>query len=264
MEVRRRGLQPWWDPSWDAQLLKLSRALWGLLGIKAFLCPLAWVPKNWFNQLLIREGRGCRDEQGTVKKKHAALGQGYGSTSRDIPNIFGLLCGTKISTKWKMVTTWWYTSFHRRPQFACHLTPGHLWIEGMWALNNSNYHGGVCPTVIFLFRHSFYNSCLEFYCNKELFFNSTSLFIQSFICISMESGIYGITTIFYFVAQLTPRLAIERLLTLALLSFRHLLKINKKMRKTTMSPVILDWNWRYQYELMIFNIYTDRWMQTKI
>ena len=65
-------------------------------------------------------------------------------------------------------------------------------------------------------------------------------------------------TIFYFVAQLTPHLVFERLLTLALLSFRLLLKINKKMRKTTMSPVILDWNWRYQYELMIFNIYTDR------
>ena len=52
-------------------------------------------------------------------------------------------------------------------------------------------------------------------------------------------------TVIYFVAQLTPHLVIERLLTLALLSFRLLLKINKKMRKTTMSPVILDWNWRY-------------------
>ena len=65
-------------------------------------------------------------------------------------------------------------------------------------------------------------------------------------------------TIVYFVAQLTPHLATERLLTLAVLSFRHLLKIYKKMRTTTISPVILDWNWRYQYELMIFNIYTDR------
>lgn len=156
-----------------------------------------------------------------------------------------------------------HSSFHRRPQFACHLTPDHLWIEGMWALNNSNYHGGICQIVIFLFP-SFYTSCLEFYCNKEQFFNSISLFIQSFIFISMESCIYGIMTIFYFVAQLTPHLVIERLLTLALLSFTLLLKINKKMRKTTMSPVILDWNWRYQYELMIFNIYTDRWMQTKI
>ena len=48
-----------------------------------------------------------------------------------------------------------------------------------------------------------------------------------------------------FVAELTPYLAIERLFTLVLLSFRHLLKINKKVRKTRTNPVTLDWNWRY-------------------
>ena len=128
----------------------------GLLGIKTFLCPLPWVPKNWFNWLLIRKGRGSRDEQGAVKKKHVTLGQCSGSTSRDMPNIFGLLCGTKVSTKWKMVATWWYTLLSiEGPQFACHLTPDHLWIEEMWALNNSNYHSGICQIVIFLFPSFF-------------------------------------------------------------------------------------------------------------
>ena len=44
-----------------------------------------------FKQLLIREGRGCRDKVGTVKNNGAALGQGPGSPSSNIQNnIFEL------------------------------------------------------------------------------------------------------------------------------------------------------------------------------
>ena len=202
---------------------------------------------------------------GSSQEKTHNLGGVFQFYLKGYTEHFGLLCGTKISTKWKVVTTWRHTLL----SIEGHSLPV-TWHQVISGLKDCEPLIIVIITVIFAKLsffyscHSFYISCLKFYCNKEQFFNSISLFIQSFIFIGMESCIYGIMTIFYFVAQLTPHLVIERLLTLALLSFRLLLKINKKMRKTTMSPVILDWNWRYQYELMIFNIYTDRWMQTKI
>ena len=72
----------------------------------AFLCPpflvlrkwawfslhgLPWVPRGRFGQLLIREGRGCRDQGGAVKKQGStALGQGPGSLSREAQNNTGV------------------------------------------------------------------------------------------------------------------------------------------------------------------------------
>ena len=54
----------------------------GLLGTSLSMCPISCfsgisfslhelprVPKGRFRQLLIREGRGCRDRRGTVKKQ---------------------------------------------------------------------------------------------------------------------------------------------------------------------------------------------------
>ena len=78
----------------------------GPLGTKAFLSPpflwlqvsvslhvLLWVPTGSFRELLIREGRGreTREEQ-SKRNNSAALGQGPGSPSRDIHNIFELFC----------------------------------------------------------------------------------------------------------------------------------------------------------------------------
>ena len=77
-----------------------------LLGTKAFLWPLPWVPKCRFKQLLIREGRGCRDQGRAVKKQQCSLGAGSWLPSRDTQNnTFALFCRTKAPTKWKMLTT---------------------------------------------------------------------------------------------------------------------------------------------------------------
>ena len=64
----------------------------GPCGTKAFLCPLVsicrrwvssslhdlpWVPTGRFKQLLIREGKGCRDKGRAVKKRYCSLGKGF-------------------------------------------------------------------------------------------------------------------------------------------------------------------------------------------
>ena len=51
----------------------------GFLGTRAFLFglhDLPSVPKGRFKQLLIREGRGCRDKGEAVKKQQGCLGAG--------------------------------------------------------------------------------------------------------------------------------------------------------------------------------------------
>ena len=102
----------------------------GLLDTKVFLCllflvcrkqasfslhDLSWVPKGRFKQLLIREGRGCGDKAGQVKKQYRRLArQSPCSPSRHIHRkIFKLFCRTKTPTKGKMLTTWWSTPFQR-------------------------------------------------------------------------------------------------------------------------------------------------------
>ena len=55
----------------------------GLLEGKAFLCPLPWIPKGRFKQMLNTEGRGCRDMGG---KNSVASGQHPGFSSRDTCN----------------------------------------------------------------------------------------------------------------------------------------------------------------------------------
>ena len=110
----------------------------GLLGTKAFLCPLPWVPKGRFKPLLIREGRGCRDKGRAVKKhrvqpwgrvlvppqgKHIAIS--WSSSAELIPPP-----NEDVNYLMK------HSSFQRRSQFNTHhLTPDDLWIEGMWALH---------------------------------------------------------------------------------------------------------------------------------
>lgn len=37
---------------------------------------------------------------------------------------------------------------------------------------------------------------------------------------------------------------------------------NMKKEEARINPVLLDWNWRYQYALMVFN--TCRWMDMEI
>ena len=95
-----------------------------LLGTEVFLSPaplplfLAYrgqasasrhfLPKGWFQQLLIREERACRDpiREEESGNNSAALGQGPGSSSRAKDNIvFELICRTKSPNKWKMLTT---------------------------------------------------------------------------------------------------------------------------------------------------------------
>jgi len=88
----------------DILTINLSRSMLakpgapvGLLGTKAFLSPpllvlrkwasfslqdLPWDPRGRFRQLLIREGSGCIDRGGRVKKQQYSLGQGPGSLSR--------------------------------------------------------------------------------------------------------------------------------------------------------------------------------------
>ena len=79
----------------------------GLLGAEAFLCPhflfLGHGPHSATmnfpeflrtgsdRQLLIREGRGCRDPGRTVKNNSADLGQDPGSFSRNTHNNTGIL-----------------------------------------------------------------------------------------------------------------------------------------------------------------------------
>ena len=54
--------------------------------------------------MLFREGRGCRDKGGAVKKQQCSLGAGPGSPSRDAhSNIFELFYRNKIPSKWKML-----------------------------------------------------------------------------------------------------------------------------------------------------------------
>ena len=55
----------WFFPS----LLETKQDVMGLLGTKAFLRHLVWVPKGRFKHLLIRQGRKCRDKGGAVKKE---------------------------------------------------------------------------------------------------------------------------------------------------------------------------------------------------
>ena len=59
------------------RVLKPSRTLWGSWAQGAFLFSLhdlPCAPKGRFKQLLIREGRGCRDKAGAVKKQQCSLG----------------------------------------------------------------------------------------------------------------------------------------------------------------------------------------------
>ena len=53
---RQNAIETEWDPV-------------GLLGTKTFLCPLSWLPNDMIKQLLIREGRRCRDKGGAVRKQ---------------------------------------------------------------------------------------------------------------------------------------------------------------------------------------------------
>ena len=66
-------------------------------------------------QLLSREGRGCRDKRATAMKKRAALGQGPGSASRDTHNnIFKLFIELRPPTNGRCQ----HSSFQRRPAEA--------------------------------------------------------------------------------------------------------------------------------------------------
>ena len=98
----------------------------GFLGTKAFLCPpfldyrkqssfslydLPWVPASGFKQLLIREGRGCRDKGGTVKKKKKknTIVQPWGRglvSPQGIHITISLSCfaDTETSTRWEKLT----------------------------------------------------------------------------------------------------------------------------------------------------------------
>jgi len=50
--------------------------------------------------LLIREGRGCRDQRGAVKKQQRSFGGGHGSSSKNTHNsIFELFCRTNLLNK---------------------------------------------------------------------------------------------------------------------------------------------------------------------
>jgi len=77
----------------------------GLLGTKAFLCPpllvfriwasfslhdLPCAPRGRFRQMLIREGRGCKDKGGGVKKQCYSLGAGSWFLSRDTRDDVGI------------------------------------------------------------------------------------------------------------------------------------------------------------------------------
>ena len=77
-----------------------------LLGTKAFLCPpflvlrkwvwfsrydLPWVPRDRFRQLLIEEGRGCKDKEERSRSNSTSLGQDPGSLLRDTHNNIGIL-----------------------------------------------------------------------------------------------------------------------------------------------------------------------------
>ena len=59
-----------------------------------------------FKQMLIREGRGCRDKGGTVRRTNsAALGQGPGSPSRDTQTIsLSCFADTESPTRWEKLT----------------------------------------------------------------------------------------------------------------------------------------------------------------
>ena len=85
-------------------------------GIEFSLHDLPWVPKVRFKQLLIREGRGCRNQGGAVQRLQCSLRAGPGASSRNTHNnIFELSCRTKTPTNWKVLTTWW-SSFHCRKE----------------------------------------------------------------------------------------------------------------------------------------------------
>lgn len=81
-----------------------ERDIKGFLGIEVFLCTLVllcrelpWAPKHRFEQLLVRERRGCRDKGGTVKNNSAIFRQGPGSALRDTHNSsFELLTELKL------------------------------------------------------------------------------------------------------------------------------------------------------------------------
>ena len=81
-------------------VVKLNKSLWDswhrsrsvspiscLWGIVFSFYDFEWVPKCQSKQLLIREGRGCRDKAGASRNNSAALGQGPGSTSVQFSSV---------------------------------------------------------------------------------------------------------------------------------------------------------------------------------
>ena len=110
-----------------------------------------------FKQLLIREGRGCRDKGGTVKRLNsAALGQCPGSPSRDTHNnILELFCR--------------YWNPHQVGEVNCLLststeTPDGLEPEGWWCwlpptsppTNQKNVHQLIKPSLNHYYKTSHY------------------------------------------------------------------------------------------------------------
>ena len=98
-----------------------SRTLWGSWAQRPFCVPHFLIIGNrlhsasmtfpefqWgrFKQMLIREGRGCRDKGGTVRRTNsAALGQGPGSPSRDTQTIsLSCFADTESPTRWEKLT----------------------------------------------------------------------------------------------------------------------------------------------------------------
>ena len=67
-----------------------------LLGTKAFLRHLLWIPKGRFKQLLIREGRGCKDKGGAVKKQKFSLGARVLVPPQGISKMLSLNSCTKL------------------------------------------------------------------------------------------------------------------------------------------------------------------------
>ena len=98
-------------------LCNWASALWGSWAPKPF-CVLhflclgnkpqpPWPSLSSKGQLLIREGRGCRDQGGAVK---CSLGAGSWFLSRNIhSNVFERFCRTKIPNKWKKDHQLWKT-----------------------------------------------------------------------------------------------------------------------------------------------------------
>ena len=78
----------------------------GLLGTKV----LPWVPKGRFKQLLITDGKGCRDREEQSRNNSVVLGHCLGSTLRDIYNSIFEIYITETPTQWKMFQQKGYSS----------------------------------------------------------------------------------------------------------------------------------------------------------